>query len=152
MQPYHGDPSPNQIDVWAGNIGPDRASRAWAWRSIREAGGVLAFGSDWPVVPFDPFIALNNAVNRQTVDGRPEGGWLPGERLTAEQALEAYTAGSAYAAFAEHRRGRLAPGMDADLVVLDRDLLAAGPSAIIGTEVRLTVLGGAVVHRAEDRS
>ena len=152
MQPYHGDPSPNQIDVWAGNIGPDRASRAWAWRSIREAGGALALGSDWPVVPFDPFIALNNAVNRQTIEGAPPGGWLPGERLTVEQALEAYTAGSAYAAFAEHRRGRLAPGMDADLVVLDRDLLAAGPSAIIGTEVRLTVLGGAVVHRAEDRS
>ncbi|OGO59186.1 MAG: hypothetical protein A2V85_14190 [Chloroflexi bacterium RBG_16_72_14] len=152
MQPYHGDPSPNQIDVWAGNIGPDRASRAWAWRSIREAGGVLAFGSDWPVVPFDPFIALNSAVNRQTVDGRPEGGWLPAERLPVADALEAYTAGSAYAAFTEHRRGRLAPGMDADLVVLDRDLLAAGPSAIIGTGVRLTVLGGVVVHRAEDRS
>ena len=113
---------------------------------------MLAFGSDWPVVPFDPFIALNSAVNRQTVDGRPEGGWLPAERLPVADALEAYTAGSAYAAFTEHRRGRLAQGMDADLVVLDRDLLAAGPSAIIGTGVRLTVLGGVVVHRAEDRS
>ena len=107
MQPYHGDPSPNQIGVWAGNIGPERASRAWAWRSIHEAGGVLAFGSDWPVVPFDPFIALNNAVNRQTVDGEPAGGWLPAERLPLADALEAYTAGSAFAAFAEHRRGRV---------------------------------------------
>jgi len=149
MQPYHGDPSPNQIDVWAGNIGPERASRAWAWRSIREAGGTLAFGSDWPVVPFDPFIALNNAVNRQTRDGLPAGGWLPGERLTVEAALEAYTAGSAFAAFAEGRRGRIASGLDADLVVLDRDLLAAGPSAIIGTGVRLTVIGGRIVHRSE---
>lgn len=152
MQPYHGDPSPNQIDVWAGNIGPERASRAWAWRSIREAGGILAFGSDWPVVPFDPFIALNNAVNRQTKDGQPAGGWLPGERLLVEDALEAGTAGSAYAAFAEHRRGRVAVGRDADLVVLDRDMLAAGPSAIIGTGVRLTVLGGTVVHRSEEPS
>ncbi len=149
MQPYHGDPSPNQIDVWAGNIGPDRAGRAWAWRSIREAGGTLAFGSDWPVVPFDPFIALNNAVNRQTQDGRPAGGWLPGERLTVAHALEAYTAGSAFAAHAEHRRGLIAPGMDADVVVLDRDLLAAGSSAIIGTGVRLTVFGGRIVHRSE---
>jgi predicted amidohydrolase YtcJ len=149
MQPYHGDPSPNQIGVWAGNIGPERASRAWAWTSIARAGGRLAFGSDWPVVPFDPFIALNNAVNRQTVDGEPAGGWLPAERLPLEDALEAYTAGSAFAAFAEHRRGRVRPGLDADLVVLDRDLLAAGPSAIIGTGVRLTVLGGHIVHRSE---
>ena len=150
MQPYHGDPSPNQISVWAGNIGPERASRAWAWRSIRKAGGRLAFGSDWPVVPYDPFIALNNAVNRQTTDGQPAGGWLPGERLTIADALEAYTAGSAFAAHADSRRGRVAPGMDADVVVLDRDLLAAGPSAIIGTSVRLTVLGGRIVHRSEE--
>lgn len=152
MQPYHGDPSPNQIGVWAGNIGPERAGRAWAWRSIREAGGRIAFGSDWPVVPYDPFLALNNAVNRQTADGQPDGGWLPGERLTVADALEVYTAGSAYAAFAEHHRGRIAAGLDADLILLDRDLLAAGPSAIIGTGVRLTVLGGAVVHRSEEPS
>jgi len=149
MQPYHGDPSPSQIDVWAGNIGPERAGRAWAWRSIRDAGGTLAFGSDWPVVPFDPFIALNNAVNRQTQDGRPAGGWLPAERLGMADALEAYTSGSAFAAFAEGRRGRIAPGLDADLVILDRDLLAAGPSAIIGTGVRLTVIGGRIVHHSE---
>jgi len=150
MQPYHGDPSPNQISVWAGNIGKERASRAWAWTSIAEAGGRLAFGSDWPVVPFDPFIALNNAVNRQTVDGQPPGGWLPGERLPLPTALDAYTAGSAWAAFADHRRGRVAPGLDGDLVVLDRDLPAAGPSAIIGTAVRLTAIGGRVVYRTED--
>jgi hypothetical protein len=149
MQPYHGDPSPNQITVWAGNIGPERASRAWAWTSIRRAGGTLAFGSDWPVVPYDPFIALNSAVNRQTTAGEPVGGWLPSERLPLPAALEAYTAGGAYAAFAEHRRGRVTPGMDADVIVLDRDLLAAGPSAIIGTGVALTALGGRIVHRTE---
>jgi hypothetical protein len=112
----------------------------------------LAFGSDWPVVPFDPFIALNSAVNRQTVTGQPAGGWLPSERLTIPEALSAYTLGSAYAAHAEHRRGTIAPGLDADLVVLDRDLLAAGASAIIGTGIRLTVVGGRVVHRREDAS
>ena len=150
MQPYHGDPSPNQISVWAGNIGPERASRAWAWASIRAAGGRLAFGSDWPVVPYDPFIALNNAVNRQTTAGMPAGGWLPSERLPLEAALDAYTAGSAWAAFAEHRRGRVTPGADADVVILDRDLLVAGPSAIIGTTVKATVLGGRVMYRSED--
>ena len=66
MQPYHADPSPNQIDVWAGNIGKERAGQAWSWASIRKAGGVVALGSDWPVVPFDPMLALNSAVNRQT--------------------------------------------------------------------------------------
>jgi predicted amidohydrolase YtcJ len=150
MQPYHGDPSPNQISLWAGNIGPERASRAWAWRSIRRAGGRLAFGSDWPVVPYDPFPALNNAVNRQTVGGQPEGGWLPTERLSITAAIEAYTAGGAFAAFAEHRRGALSAGLDADLVVLDRDLLSVDPSAIIGTAVRLTVIDGRIVHRSED--
>ena len=152
MQPYHGDPSPNQVSVWAGSIGPERASRAWAWGSIHAAGGRLAFGSDWPVVSYDPWIALNTAVNRQTVDGLPKGGWLPGERLPLVRAIEAYTSGSAYAGFADHRRGRIAAGLDADLVVLDRDLLAAGPSAIIGTVARVTILGGQVVHRSEAHS
>ena len=149
MQPYHADPSPNQTDVWAGNIGPERAGRAWSWASIRRAGGVLAFGSDWPVVPFDPFIALNAAVNRQTVDGQPAGGWLPSEKLSLPDALAAYGHGSAYAAFADGRRGTVRVGGDADLVVLDRDILAGGPSSIIGTTVALTVVGGQVVHRSE---
>ena len=78
MQPYHADPSPNQIDVWAGNIGPERAGQAWSWGSIRTAGGVIALGSDWPVVPFDPMLALNSAVNRQTKEGhRPAAGCRP---------------------------------------------------------------------------
>ncbi len=149
MQPYHADPSPNQVDVWAANIGPERAGRAWSWGSIRRAGGVLAFGSDWPVVPFDPIIALNSAVNRQTVDGLPADGWLPSERLSVPDALTAYGHGSAYAAFADGRRGTLRVGADADLVVLDRDILAEGPSSIIGTTVALTVVAGQVVHRSE---
>ena len=148
MQPYHGDPSPMQIGPWAANIGPDRARSAWSWRSIREAGGVVALGSDWPVVPYDPIIALNAAVNRTTTKGEPAGGWSP-EKLPLPDALEAYTAGSAHAGFADHRRGRVTPGMDADVIVLDRDLLAAGPSAIIGTGVALTVLNGRIVHHTE---
>ena len=152
MQPYHADPSPNQILLWAGNIGPERATRAWPWASILRNGGTVAFGSDWPVVPFDPFIAVNSAVNRQTVDGEPPGGWLPSERLTLPEALSAYTLGSARAARADGRRGTVVPGLDADLVVLDRDLLEAGASGIIGTRIGLTVVGGRIVHRTEDAS
>jgi predicted amidohydrolase YtcJ len=150
MQPYHADPSPNQIDLWAGNIGRERANRAWAWASIRRHRGVIALGSDWPVVPFDPFLALNSAVNRQTRDGRPPAGWLASEKLSLPQALAAYGHGSAYAAFADGRRGTLRVGADADLVVLDRDMLAEGPSSIIGTHVALTVVGGEIVHQSED--
>ena len=149
MQPYHADPSPNQTEVWAGNIGPERAGQAWSWASIRREGGVVAFGSDWPVVPFDPLLALNTAVNRQTVDGRPAGGWLPSEKLSLPDALATYGHGSAHAAFADDRRGTVRAGADADLVVLDRDILAGGPSSIIGTAVALTVVGGQVVHRSE---
>ena len=149
MQPFHADPSPNQIDLWAANIGPERASRAWAWGSLRAAGARLAFGSDWPVVPWSPWIAIHNAVTRQTAAGTPEGGWLPGERISVEAAIEAYTAGSAHAAFEEHRHGRIAVGYDADLAVLDRDLLAEGASAIIGTTSRATLVGGRIVHRSE---
>ncbi len=150
MQPYHADPSPNQIDTWAGNIGKERAGQAWSWSSIRREGGVVALGSDWPVVPFDPMLALNSAVNRQTVQGQPPGGWLPSEKLSLPEALSAYGHGSAYAAFAEHERGTVRAGALADLVVLDRDILAYGPSAIIGTQVALTVVGGQVVHRSKE--
>jgi predicted amidohydrolase YtcJ len=149
MQPFHADPSPNQIDLWAANIGPERASRAWIWGTILRAGGRLAFGSDWPVVPWSPWIAIHNAVHRQTGSGRPPGGWLPSERITIAAALEAYTAGCAFAAFDEHRRGRIAVGMDADLAALDRDLLAEGASAIIGTTSVATLVGGRIVHRSE---
>ncbi len=149
MQPFHADPSPNQVDLWAANIGPERASRAWAWATLQRAGAPLAFGSDWPVVPWSPWIAIHNAVARQTAAGDPQGGWLPHERLTIEAAIGAYTAGSAHAAFEDDRRGRLAVGYDADLAVLDRDLLVADASAIIGTTAIATLVGGRVVHRSE---
>jgi predicted amidohydrolase YtcJ len=152
MQPLHADPAPNHADIWATNIGPERATRGWAWGSIARAGGRLAFGSDWPVVTFDPIRGLQSAVNRQTADGLPAGGWHPAERLPLPDALAAWTAGSAWAAHAESKRGSIEPGLEADLVILDRDLLEAGASAIIGTGVRLTVVGGRIVHRREDAS
>jgi predicted amidohydrolase YtcJ len=147
MQPYHADPTPSEVTVFVDLIGPERERTAWPWRSIVANGGVLALGSDWPVVPFDPFLALNNGVNRQTPEGVPEGGWLPGERLELPDALSAYAWGGAYAAGAESWRGSLEPGMAADIAALDRDLLAEDRHAIIGTAVTLTVAGGRIVHR-----
>ena len=149
MQPFHADPSPGQIPVWADALGPERAGRGWAWTSILGDGGVLAFGSDWPVVPFDPFIAVHGAVTRQTPRGEPAGGWLPSERLPLPAALSAFTVGSAWAAHAERRRGTITAGLDADLVVLDRDLLAEEPSAIVGTGVVATIVGGQLVHEGK---
>ncbi|HEV2014482.1 MAG TPA: amidohydrolase [Candidatus Dormibacteraeota bacterium] len=146
MQPYHADPEPAQLDLYISKIGPDRASRGWAWGSIRRTGGRLAFGSDWPVVSFDPFLGINSAVNRTTRDGRPPSGWLPQERLSLVEALSAYTMGSAWAAHEDQHKGTLAPGMLADVVVLDRDLFAVSPGEIVNTAVRATIIGGRVVY------
>ena len=146
MQPYHADPEPAQLDLYTSMIGLDRASRGWPWGSIRRAGGRLAFGSDWPIVSFDPFLGLNAAVNRTTRDGRPAGGWLPAERLTLADALAAYTSGSAWAAHQERDRGTLEPGMLADVVVLDRDLFTIPAGDIVNASIRATIVGGALVY------
>jgi len=146
MQPYHADPEPAQLDLYRSKIGTERASRGWPWNSIRRAGGRLAFGSDWPIVSFDPFLGLNSAVNRTTRDGRPAGGWLPGERLSLRDALAGYTSGSAWAAHEDAIKGTLQPGMLADVVVLDRDLFTAPPLEIVAASVQTTILGGQVVY------
>ncbi len=149
QQPYHGTPTANQIDVWAGNIGPERASRAWVWKSIKDAGGRIAFGSDWPVVTLDPRVGLNMAVNRTTNDGNPEGGWLPEQRLTIPDAVDAYTRGAAYASFDEQRKGSLAPGMLADIAILSGDIFAAPPERLLDAVVDVTIFDGKVVYSRE---
>jgi len=148
MQPYHADPSKNLFEVWAKQIGAERASRGWSWGSIQRAGGRLAFGSDWPVVFLDPRLGLNTAVNRTTPQGEPPGGWLPRERLTIEQALEAYTTGSAFAEFAEGKKGSLRPGMLADITVFVRDLLSVPTTELLSAQVRATIVGGQVLYEA----
>jgi predicted amidohydrolase YtcJ len=147
MQPMHAEPSDNMTVVWAGAIGPERASRAWAWGSLRRAGARLAFGSDWPVVGMSPFQGLQVAVNRQTAQGRPPGGWLPEQKLSLEEALAGYTTGAAYAAFLENDTGSLTAGRWADLVVLRDDLFAIPPGRLHDNAVLLTMVGGRIVHR-----
>jgi predicted amidohydrolase YtcJ len=149
FQPYHADPTPSALDIWVRQIGTDRASRGWVWRSIQAAGGRLAFGSDWPVVSLDPRLGLNMAVNRTTPDGHPSGGWLPGERLPINEALRIYTAGSAFAEFAEREKGVIRPGMLADLTILDRDPLTRSLEDILQVNVMATIVGGRVVYRQD---
>jgi predicted amidohydrolase YtcJ len=132
MQPIHATPSPTPGDVWSTNIGEARAGRGWVWNSIAKAGGRLAFGSDWPVMSLDPLKGLHVAVARTTQDGKPEGGWVPAERLTLRKAIDAYTRDAAWASFDDQRKGMLAKDMLADIVVLADDIFT-GPASRLTT-------------------
>ncbi len=145
MQPYHA------IDDgrWAEKrLGPARSQTSYAWRSMLDAGVPLAFGSDWPVAPLDPLLGVYAAVTRATLDGKHPGGWFPEERLAVEEALRAFTAGSAWAAFEEGEKGTISRGKLADLVVLSDDLFSIPPERIRETRVVMTVVGGKIVFRA----
>jgi predicted amidohydrolase YtcJ len=145
QQPYHGTPSPNQIVVWKGNLGEPRASRAWLYKSLLSSGARVAFGSDWPVVGMDPLPGLHVATTRTALDGEPAGGWLPAERVTLGEAIDAYTATAAWASFDEQRKGTLAPGMLADIVILTSDIFA--PEAKLkDAKVAMTIFDGRVVY------
>jgi hypothetical protein len=146
MQPFHANPIQNVLEVWAVNLGPERASRAWAWKRIQQAGGKLAFGTDWPVVGIDPRQGIHTALTRTTLDGKPEGGFVPEERLPLREVLDAWTTGSAYASFEEHRKGKLAPGMLADIVVLSKDIFAVPVEQVKDFEVEATVFNGTIVY------
>jgi len=146
MQPYHA------IDDgrWAEKrIGPERIKTTYAFRSLLDAGAHLSFGSDWTVAPMDPLLGIYAAVTRRTLDGKHPEGWIPEQKITVEEALRAYTAGNAYAVFAEKSRGKLIPGYKADLVVLDRDLTAIPPAELEKARVRNTIMNGKVVYSAK---
>ncbi len=145
MQPYHANPNSNIFNVWAVNLGPERASRAWAWNSIRQAGGRLAFGSDWPVVSIDPRLGIHVALTRQTPNGQPAGGFLPEQRLALAEVLQAYTSGAAYAQFAEQQQGSLKVGQFADIVVWNRDLFALPIDQVQNAYVKQTIFSGKTV-------
>jgi len=143
MQPYHA------IDDgrWAeAVIGPERAKGTYAFKSLLDAKARVAFGSDWFVAPPTPLEGIYAAVTRRTLDEKNPGGWVPGERITVEQALRAYTATAAYAGYAESDRGMLRSGMLADLVMIDRDLTRVPPETIRDAKVLLTMVGGRVVY------
>jgi predicted amidohydrolase YtcJ len=148
MQPLHAYPDADTLDVWARNVGADRASRAWAWKSISNAGGHLAFGSDWPVVTLDPWEGMQTAVTRQTKEGKPDGGFVPAQRLTVEETVRGYTLSAAFAGRREKTEGSIEQGKLADLIIVSQNIFDIDPHRIAETKVLTTMVGGRVVYQA----
>ena len=139
MQPVHQTSDRLMAEA---RLGPARLAGAYAWAGVSKAGGRLAFGSDAPVELPDPWAGLAAAITRQDAAGQPFGGWQPQERVTREAALAAYTTGGAWAGFAETKFGRLAPGLRADFILVDRDPLLATPGELRTMKVLETWVGG----------
>jgi len=143
VQPYHA------IDDgrWAEQkIGPERVRTTYPFESLRRAGAVLAFGSDWTVAPLSPILGIYAAVTRRTLDGKNPGGWVPGEKVSVEEAVRAYTANGAWVEFAEGAKGTIEAGKLADLVVLDRDIFTIPAEEIVRAGVRMTILDGRIIY------
>ncbi|MGD0099641.1 MAG: amidohydrolase family protein [Acidobacteriota bacterium] len=128
MQPLHTTPNDNNLNVWAGNVGPERAQRAWPWRDILAGGAVLSFGSDWSVVTLNPWPAVQIC-------------------LTLEEAIQGYTMGCAFAARREKTEGSIEVGKLADVIVISQDLFKIAPNQIGKTKVMMTMVGGKVVYQ-----
>jgi predicted amidohydrolase YtcJ len=134
---------------WAeARVGKERIRFAYAWRSVLDTGAHVAFGSDFPVEDPEPLAGLYAARTRQDQTGKPEGGWLPEQKVTGEEALKGFTTGAAYAEFAEEARGLLKEGFDADFIALDVDPVDDAPRKLLGAKVLLTVSDGREVFRA----
>ena len=145
VQPYHA------IDDgrWAERrIGHDRASRTYAFRTFLDHGTRLALGTDWNVAPLDPMLTLYAATTRATLDGKNPQGWFPEQKLTIQEAIEAYTMGSAYAEFQEHEKGSITAGKLADMVLLSDDVLSIDPVKIRDVKVLKTWVGGRLTYDA----
>ena len=143
MQPYH------TIDDgrWAENrIGAERAKGTYAFRSLLDAGAILAFGSDWFVAPMEPLMGIYAAVTRRTLDGKRPAGWVPEQKITVAEAIRAFTLGSAYASFDETRKGSIEVGKLADFAVLSADILKINPVEIEKARVVLTIFDGKVTY------
>ncbi len=148
MQPVHAT---SDMDMVERHWGEERGRGAYAWRSLLDAGTLLAFGSDCPVESLDPLAGIHAAVTRRRADGTPgPEGWHPEQRVTVQDAVRAYTLGAAYASGEEREKGSITPGKLADLVVLSRDIFVVPAMSILGTEVEATILGGQFVYRGEE--
>ena len=148
MQPYHA------IDDgrWAEKrIGPDRAKTTYAFRTFLNHKVRLAFGTDWSVAPLNPMLTIYAAVTRATLDGKNPDGWIPEQKLKVDEAVQAYTMGSAYAEFEDQNKGSITPGKLADLVLLSDDIFSIKPEAIKEVTVELTMVGGKVVYPAKEK-
>ncbi|HEY0174601.1 MAG TPA: amidohydrolase [Pyrinomonadaceae bacterium] len=143
MQPAHAISDKR----WAQErLGEYRVLGAYSWHTFMAHAVHVPFGTDWPVEPISPYLGLYAALTRQSTEGDPAGGWWPEQRLSIEDAIRNYTAEPAYATFEEAQKGRIAPGMLADLVVHSKDLLSIAPAEILNTQPDLTVFDGRVVY------
>src|ERR1700730_7451191 len=147
VQPYHA------IDDgrWAEQrIGPDRASRTYAFRTFLNHGVRLAFGTDWDVAPLNPMLTVYAAVTRATLDGKTPSGWFPEQKLTIGEAVEAYTMGSVTLNFRKKKKGSITPGKLADMVLLSDDIFTIDPVKIRDVKIMTTWMGGKTVWGAGD--
>jgi len=145
MQPYHA------IDDgrWAyKRLDEKRLKGTYAFRSLLEAGATLAFGSDWYVAPLNPLLGIYAAATRRTLDDKNPNGWIPEQKITVEEAIKAYTFGSAYAEFQETAKGTITVGKLADLVILSDDIFTMNPNDIGKTKVLTTVVDGKVIYES----
>jgi hypothetical protein len=127
-------------------IGSERVKGAYAWKSLKDAGAQLAFGTDYQVEPLNPMEGLYASVSRKDRLGEEGEGWHPEQKISMEDAINYYTLGSAYAQFMDDRKGMLKAGFLADIVILDRDLLKIPENEIMKTKVDYTIVGGKIVY------
>jgi len=140
MQTSHAPLQNDGTDVWPLRVGAQRWALSFAWRTIKNAGAHLAFGSDWTVAPFDPMININAALNRELWDESN-----PNQNLTLEEVILGYTCDAAYAEFMEHEKGKIKAGYLADLVLFSHDLFAMNPKDVLGAKAVMTIVDGKVV-------
>lgn len=143
MQPIHASMIAGPRDVWPARVGQERWISSFPWRSLHNAGAVLAFGSDWPIADQRPLLGIQAALTLQP--------GLPGrtfQHLSLDAAITAYTYGAAFAEFAEHRKGQLRAGFLADLVLLSADLRSLPAEAIGQLQIALTVCDGRIVYES----
>ncbi|HEY6938874.1 MAG TPA: amidohydrolase [Terriglobales bacterium] len=145
MQPRHC--APDITGQWAKAVGPQRWKYAWAFRSLRDSGATLAFGSDWNVAEMEPLIGIYTALTRKGLDGKPQGGWIPEQTIDLETAIRGYTINGAYANFIEQNRGSISPGKYADLVMISDDLFKIPADKIKDVKVEWTMVGGKEVWK-----
>ena len=149
VQPYHCTDDMRWMEE---RIGHERSKGAYAFRTLWDSGAVVCFGSDSPGTnasryPLNPMLGLYAAVTRQTLAGKPTGGWFPDERLTIEEAIQAYTFNSAYASFEENIKGSIAVGKLADIVILSDNLLKISPSKIKDVKILTTIFDGKIIFQ-----
>ncbi len=147
MMPLHAAPGDEPGgSPWSNKLGPQRLRHAFAFRSLLDAGAALAFGSDWPVMGLDPLEGVAIASTRSSPNGKPEGGWIPHQRIAVEEALAAYTRGAAHALRIEDMVGTLTPGMAADLVILSPNVEISDGATFFAGKIDMVIARGQVVH------